>query len=299
MVAFKCFHFVFCRAFHILTWCVLCFWTKSTCKKGKMQCTPESNIYTESRIGKKNSDNCSDSGYSGLFHSPVSISGADSCKSLSPGQFIETSKENLRPSVTPKERTTKPFEFLGRDHKVMQQPSTVSWCETPKRDSSLRHRLLICRPNHFVKTDNISSPCSTGAEAYIGVRSEHWLSLSFDSLDSMTGALDTSALKSEQDLPLSCRKRRLLFTQMRTSTLDNGKINSDQLSNFGRLSLSDAEFSENISATDQSETPHFYKILPTSKGRPQSPISSMTKNLYVDSSVLYTPSSTHTPKYIR
>ncbi|XP_056901432.1 F-box only protein 43 [Takifugu flavidus] len=230
-----------------------------------MQCTPESNIYLQSCKGQQSYD-CSDSGYSGLFRSPPSAAGADSCKSLSPEECGGTSKENLRPSVTP------------------------SWCETPRRDSSLRQRRLICRLTQPVKAD-IRSPCSSGTDASLG-----WLSFSFDSIDGDTGPLDPA-----QDLPLSCRKRRLLFTQTRTSTLDDGKLNSAQLSSFGsRISLSDAEFSENLSAADQRETPIFNKLLPGSSKRSfRSPIGSVATDLYDDTSALCTPSSTHTPKFIR
>lgn len=263
-----------------------------------MQCTPESNLYHESCKGQEHCyDDCSDSGYSGLFHSPQSSSGADSCRSLSPVEFNETPKENLRLSVTPKERTRGPVRFLSKDSRGVQRPSAVSWCETPKRDSSLRHRLQMCRPTTAVKNDNTRSPCTRKTESSI------WLSASFDSLDTVTGALASSTLKLQQDLPLSGRKRRLFFMQVRTSTLEDGKLNSGCLSTFERRgSLSDADFSESISASDQVtvETPCFSKFLPgSSKENSQSPISGVTKNLYDSSSVLCTPSSTHTPKYIR
>ncbi|XP_035528446.1 F-box only protein 43 isoform X2 [Morone saxatilis] len=212
-----------------------------------MQCTPESNVYPASCKGQHCYDECSDSGYSGLFHSPQSISRVDSCTSLSPVEFNETPKENLRLSVTPKERTREPVGFSRKDSRGTQGPSAVSWCETPKRDSSLRHRLLMCRPSTAIKSDNTRSPCTRKTESSISVRSEHWLSASFDSLDTVTGALASSTLKLEQDLPLSGRKRRLLFTQ------------------------------ENS----------------------QSPITAGANNLYDSSSVLCTPSTTHTHKYFR
>ncbi|XP_051261183.1 F-box only protein 43 isoform X2 [Dicentrarchus labrax] len=212
-----------------------------------MQCTPESNVYPASCKGQHCYDECSDSGYSGLFHSPQSISRVDSCRSLSPVEFNETPKENLRLSVTPKERTREPVGFSRKDSRGMQGPSAVSWCETPKRDSSLRHRLLMCRPSPAIKIGNTRSPCTRKTESSISVRSEHWLSASFDSLDTVTGALASSTLKLEQDLPLSGRKRRLLFTQ------------------------------ENS----------------------QSPITAGANNPYDSSSVLCTPSTTHTPKYFR
>ncbi|XP_070692176.1 F-box only protein 43 [Pempheris klunzingeri] len=265
-----------------------------------MQCTPESNGYHESCKGKHCYDDCSDSGYSGLFHSPRSVRGADSCRSLSPVEFNETPKENLRLSVTPKERTRQPVWFL--ETRGVQRPSAVNWCETPKRDSSLRHKLL-CRPTTDCKTDGTRSPFTKRTESSISVRSEHWLSASFDSLDTVTGALASSTLKLDQDLPLSGRKRRLLFTQIRTSTLEDGKLNSAHLSSFERrVSISDADFSESISASDQVniETPCFTKSLPAStKANSQSPITRVTHNLSESSSVLCTPSSIYTPKYIR
>lgn len=249
-----------------------------------MQCTPESNVYLQHGKGQQSHD-CSDSGYSGLFHSPQSIDGADSCKSLSPEKRSGTSKENLRPSATPSEDTAELLRFLG--HRGVQQTSAFSWCETPRRDSSLRQRRLICRPVQPGKTDNLRSPCSRGTEASLG-----WLSLSFDSIEGETG-------HSVLEPPLSCRKRRLLFAQTRTSTLEDGKLNPHQLSNFGRR-ISDAELSENLSGPDQRGTPVFNKILPgSSKQNSCSPIGSVAKDLYDDSSVLCTPSSTHTPKFIR
>lgn len=253
-----------------------------------MQCTPESNLHLQNCKGQQNYD-CSDSGYSGLFHSPSSIDGADSCKSMSQEECSETSKENLRPFVTPKEESIEPQKVLG--HRGMQQTSGFSWCETPRRDSSLRQRRLMCRPDQPVKSDSIRSPCSKGTEAPLG-----WLSLSFDSIDSGTGNL-----KSEQDLPLSCRKRRLLFSQTRTSTLEDGKVNSDQLTSFGRrILLSDTEFRENLSASDLCGTPVINKnLLGSSKESSRSPIGAVSKIMYDDSIVLCTPSSTHTPNFLR
>ncbi|XP_075952773.1 F-box only protein 43 [Anarhichas minor] len=261
-----------------------------------MQCTPESNVYLESCKGQHCYD-CSDSGYSGLFHSPQSICGVDSCRSLSPVEFSETPKENIWLSITPKERTREPVVYLGKDHRGIQRPQGVSWCETPKvykRDAPLRHRLLMCKPATDVKADDTRSPCARRTESSISVGSDHWLNASFDSLE---------ALKLEQDLQLSGRKRRLLFTQMRTSTLEDGKLHSGYLPSFERrASFSDADYNESISASDQIdiETPCFIKSLPApSQETSQSPVSGVTNNQYDSSSVLYTPSSSHTPKYIR
>uniref|UniRef100_A0A3Q3XDL2 ZBR-type domain-containing protein n=1 Tax=Mola mola TaxID=94237 RepID=A0A3Q3XDL2_MOLML len=189
----------------------------------------------------------------------LNATGNHSCLSLSPGESDETSKENLRLSVTPKERTSKPLGFLAKDYRGRQRPPMASWYETPKRDSSLRHRLLMCRPNQAVKPDKTRE-----TESSTGASSEHWLSVSFDSFDAVTGALASSTLNPDQEQPLSGRERRLLFTQVRTSTLEDGKLDSGQLSSCGRrISLSDADFIENMSASDQIhiETPTFSKFL--------------------------------------
>ncbi|KAK1896101.1 F-box only protein 43 [Dissostichus eleginoides] len=270
-----------------------------------MQCTPESKVFLESLKEQQCFDDCADSGYSGLFHSPQSLSAVLSA--LSPVEFSERpkEKENLWLAVTPKENTREAVELLAKDSRVKQWPTAVNWCETPKvykRDASLRHRLLLSKPSTD-KTDNTRSPCSRRTESPIRVKSEHWLSASLDSLDTVAGAFASSTLKSQQDLPLSGRKCRILFTQVRTSTVEDGKLNSGNLSNFeGRGSLTDADFSESISASDQghNETSCFMKSLPaSSKENSQSPVSHVANNLYDSSSGLYTPSSSHTPKYIR
>lgn len=271
-----------------------------------MQFTPESNVYHESCKGQHCREGCCDSGYSGLFHSPQSVGGVDFSRSLSPVDFNETPKENLRLSATPKVRTRELVRYLDKDCKGVQGPLAVSWCETPKlykRDASLRHRLRMCKPTTDVKTDNTRSPCTRRTEAPTSAKSENWLSASFDSLDTVMGALSSSTLNLEQDLQLSGRKRRLLFSQVRTSTLEDGKVHPGLQSNFERsVSLSDADFSESISASDQInvETPNCRKFLPlTSKENSQSPVSGVTNGLYDSLSGLCTPSSTHTPKYIR
>lgn len=270
-----------------------------------MQYTPESNISLESCKGQHCYEDISDSGYSGLFHSPQSISRVDSCSSLSSVEFSETPKENLRISVTPKGRMNK-SDFLDNDSRGAQQSSAVSWCETPKihkKVSSFRHRLLMCKPTTAIKNDNPRSPCNRRLESSTSTRPEHKLSASFDSLDTVMGCLASSTLKLEQDLPLSGRKRRILFSQVRTSTLEDGKLNSRHPFSFeGNISLSDADFSESISRADESniETPRICKFLPaSSKDDSQSPISEVTNRLHASTSLLCTPSCTHTPRHIR
>ncbi|XP_029360905.1 F-box only protein 43 [Echeneis naucrates] len=267
-----------------------------------MQCTPESNVYHECCKGQHRYEDCCDSGYSGLFHSPLSINGVESSRSLSPVDLNETPKENIRLSTTPKERIKDSLRLLNKDSWGVHRPAAVTWCETPKvykRDASLRHRLLMCKPTKDVLTDTTRSPCAIKTETSLGTRSEHWFSngSSFDSFDTVIGALASSTLKHEQDLPLSSRKRRLLFSQMRTSTLEDGKLTSGHPCIFERsLSLSDADFSASISACDQLNigTPHCRKFLTaTSKESSQSPVSGVINSLNDSLNVL------HTPKCIR
>ncbi|RVE62188.1 hypothetical protein OJAV_G00154660 [Oryzias javanicus] len=234
-----------------------------------MTCTPESNVYPES-YKHQDSHDCSDSGYSGFFQSPRSVSGLH-CGPSSPAEFSETPKENLKLPDTPKERAGKPEETL--------RPSAVSWCETPrsyKRDGSLRHRL---------KNESARSPTS----GRTGVGPERWLSSAFDSLEITSGgSWSTSAL--EQDLPLSGRKRRLLFTQARTSTLKDGKLVAGQLPTFNRSS---SLIEEDLSGSPSAETPSFCKAQSASrKEHFQSPANR-------EPNVLTTPSFSQTPKYSR
>ncbi|KAM6909900.1 F-box only protein 43 [Xenentodon cancila] len=268
-----------------------------------MQCTPESNVYLDCYKSQRCYD-CSDSGYSGFFQSPLSSVRVDSCRSLSPEEFNETPKENLKLSGSPKGNPREPVRSCGRDSTEGLRPSALSWCETPKvykRDGSLRHRLLICKPA-TVKNDNSRSPYVRTSESSVGVRSEHWLSASFDSLD-ITSQEPSNSLKLEQDVALSSRKRRLLFTQVRTSTLVDGKLNAGHLSAFERtISVTEGDFSESKSPSDQLNisTSCFGKFLPAlSTENSQSPVSSDANILCDSSSVLSTPSFTRTPKYTR
>ncbi|XP_028281035.1 F-box only protein 43 [Parambassis ranga] len=262
-----------------------------------MQCTPESNVLLKTCKSQHCYDDCSDSGYSGLFQSPRSIMGVDTCRSSL--DFNDTPKENLRVPVTPNERARQPVRLSSRG---ALQRSAVSWCETPKlckRDALLRHRLPMCRPATDAKNDSTRSPWTSRTETSSSTKYQHWLSASCDSLDVMMGALVSSTLKLDQELPLSGRKRRLLFSQVRTSTLEEGKPHPGQLIGFERrVSVTEADFSAGNSSSDQLHigTPGFGKFLPisSSNGNSQSPVTG-TNN----SSVLFTPSSTHTPKYVR
>ncbi|XP_047455713.1 F-box only protein 43 [Mugil cephalus] len=260
-----------------------------------MQCTPESNVYHKSCKGKHCFDDCSDSGYSGLFQSPRGKTGADPYRS--PVEFNETPKENLQLSVTPKVKTGESVRLSGKDPRCVPRSSAVSWCETPKvykRDASLRHRLLMCKPTANVKSDDTQSPCARKTESSHSVKYGQWHRSSCDSLDSMIGALASSTLKTDQDLPLSGRKRRLFFAQVRTSTLEDGKVSSGRLSSFeGRVSLTDADFSGIMSPTDQ-------RVIATPGScKPEAENSPCSRVINDSSNVLCTPTSAKTPTYIR
>ncbi|KAJ0065892.1 hypothetical protein NL108_000129, partial [Boleophthalmus pectinirostris] len=251
-----------------------------------MQCTPEPNVFFNSDKQRACYDDCFDSGYSGLFYTPQSIT-RDGSSSL--GESDETPKENLRLSATPKDRT----RFWSKDRAACW-PST-GWCETPKlykRDASLQYRLAVCKSILDVKANATKSPSKNLRKSGSG----QWLSTSLDSLDTVIDTLSTSTLPLDDDLPLSGRKRRLLYSQVRTSTLEDGQATSEQLSSFDRrVSLSDADFKESCSSSD-SQTPRTNKFFPVLfKKSIQSP----TCNDLSDSSVWYTPSSLHTPKYTR
>ncbi|XP_049585816.1 F-box only protein 43 [Syngnathus scovelli] len=260
-----------------------------------MQCTPEPNVHHVNCKGKECYE-CFDSGYSGSFHSPQSIGGFDSYRSLASVDLSDTPKENVRLAVTPHESSR--IRSLHKETRGFQRSSTLNWCETPRASKSygsLRHRLAMCNATKAVKRDNTKSPCTAPIESSIG--SNHDLSVSFDSLDTAP-----QALTLEQDFPLCSRKRRLLFSQVRTSTLEDGTFNLGDSNRLeGRLSLSD-DFSQHFHASDQLnvEAPCLSKLLlGSSKDNSPSPVNNLTSALHESSNVLCTLSSTDTPKCIR
>lgn len=246
-----------------------------------MQCTPESHLFFN---GHKDQAQFFDSGYSSLFYTPQSIT-RDTSLSLSE----ETPKENRQIHATPKDKKG----YLSKDSKA------AVWCETPKlykKDASLQYRLAVCKSILDVKANASKSPCKNPLSA-----SGQWLSTSLDSIDSVIGTLATSTLSQDQELSLSGRKRRLLYSQVRTSTLDDGKPNSEQLSNFdGRVSLSDSGFNENCSFSDKpsTETPHRKSFPNLFNKNHHSPICYGSNNL-CDGSILCSPSGLQTPKNSR
>lgn len=265
-----------------------------------MQCTPKTNHNLQSYKGQHSYEDCSDSGYSGWFQSPRSITVVDPSGSPSPSDIDETPKENIRLHVTPKEQIREPVRVLGRD--TIEAASVVSWCETPKlnrRGSFLRHKLLAYKPP-IVKNDSTGSPITKNAEVSLSKISDHWLSASFDSLDFPTGGA-TSSLNMGHDLAMSGRKRRLLFTQARTSTREDGRIDTCPLSSFeGSVSITEADFRESISSYQLAvDTPCRDKLFPLStKENFPSPVSCESHNLCDSNSVFNTPLFTQTPKNI-
>uniref|UniRef100_A0AAR2J0H5 ZBR-type domain-containing protein n=1 Tax=Pygocentrus nattereri TaxID=42514 RepID=A0AAR2J0H5_PYGNA len=129
----------------------------------------------------------------------------------------------------------------GSSQEDFKKPHSLQtgWCETPKltkKDASLRRRLLLSKSATDGKTSGSKTPgCrDSDTHGYMG-------SMSFDSPDmSPTGPLSYSTLKTEA-MALSCRKRRLLFSQVVTSTLESGRsgVTSPLLREGGFLSEPD------------------------------------------------------------
>lgn len=263
-----------------------------------MQHTPQSNVFLQSCKGQ-DGYTCTDSGYSGFFQSPQDISQLDSTKSLSSGEYDEMSKENQRLTAMRREKTKEPLRPLAKDFRANQQPSLLGWTETPKRQSSLQHRLQMCRPLAAVKVEGSRLTCPAAAEgteartiSSTGVSAQHWISTSFDSLDALTGSFVSDSLNLEPDIQQMGRKRRL-FAQMRTSTRVDGKhIPSIP----GRaVSLLDADVSLSDCNQIAAESPVLMNVLsPSTKEVSQSPFIENDQ-----SDVLSTPASMQTPKYVR
>uniref|UniRef100_A0A4W4ES10 ZBR-type domain-containing protein n=1 Tax=Electrophorus electricus TaxID=8005 RepID=A0A4W4ES10_ELEEL len=118
------------------------------------------------------------------------------------------------------------FHNLERPNDLKRNPKKehslhTSWCETPKltrKDASLRRRLLISRSATDGKISSFKTP------GHRDLYTEgHFDNGSFESPDNnLSGPLSYSTLKTE-DMVLSWRKRRLLFSQAITSTLEDGK----------------------------------------------------------------------------
>ncbi|XP_061772531.1 F-box only protein 43 isoform X2 [Nerophis ophidion] len=265
--------------------------------RNTMHCTPESYAYNDSCKGQQHCES-SDSGYSGFFHSPQSISGLNPCSAFTLLDFSDTPKENAAVCVTPEERSRELAQCLRKDSVRVQQPTTLSWCETPKvykRGVSLRQRLPMCndqsKSGHTIKSPS-TAKSSTG--------SDHWPNVFFESFDTVPVLSNSSQLNLEQEL--SGRKRRLLFSQVRTSTLEDGTLRLGPCKSLERRISLIEDFSESLCASDElnEDAECLGKFLPAScKENTPSPIGNLTRSLHSSSDVLCTPSSTQGPKYVR
>ncbi|XP_056091920.1 F-box only protein 43 [Rhinichthys klamathensis goyatoka] len=150
---------------------------------------------------------------------------------------------------------TKATVLLHRDQarsrdSITERAAPLAWCETPKltrKDGSLRRRLLVSRSSSDGSKSGFTTPDQLTRE-------------SFDSPDiSPTGPLSYSTLKAD-DFVFSCRKRRLLFSQAVTSTLESGR------SGLTHTSLTEPDPDESIIAGPPS-SPHTHDLTPVRAGK--------------------------------
>nr|XP_046188863.1 F-box only protein 43-like [Oncorhynchus gorbuscha]XP_046188864.1 F-box only protein 43-like [Oncorhynchus gorbuscha] len=247
---------------------------------------------------------CHDSGYLDSGYSSKIESGEtfDLSKCfLSSDGFHETPKENVSRTGEPlsprKNRRQAGVRSPQRDI-LKEQPLRNGWCETPKvsrREPLLRRRLLVSKT-----ADDTETPRTKRTDWSSNGRTEHGSNVVFDSPDAFTiGALASSALKPEDAL-LSGRKLRLLFSLVKTSTLEDGECNMTNV--FERkasaTSLSDVDLEESVGPSDLTtemlETPRYSRLTPSAKDNFQTPVNNdVAANLSDSLSVLSTP----TPKY--
>ncbi|XP_026861575.2 F-box only protein 43 [Electrophorus electricus] len=194
------------------------------------------------------------------------------------------------------------FHNLERPNDLKRNPKKehslhTSWCETPKltrKDASLRRRLLISRSATDGKISSFKTP------GHRDLYTEgHFDNGSFESPDNnLSGPLSYSTLKTE-DMVLSWRKRRLLFSQAITSTLEDGKNGVPSPPQDGS-SLSVPELDESIISgliiSEMPVTPQSNNLLPLTKEHFQTPVKRLAENLCESLSVLSTPSRTPVSK---
>ncbi|XP_062847716.1 F-box only protein 43 [Trichomycterus rosablanca] len=212
------------------------------------------------------------------------------CNDFSP---LETPKENLHRQ----ERGHNPQQCPS----CPQRPSHSLWCETPKlsrKDACLRRRLLASKS----ATDMKSSFSKTPNDRNVPSQSV------FDSPDTQPcGPLSYSTLKSDA-MMASCRKRRLVFSQFVTSSLEErrnganrspwntragGSLTPQDERNRESPTLSEPDLDESIiSGLLPSETPE------PGRGRDsfQTPVNCLAAHLSESLSILSTPSYTPIPK---
>lgn len=246
-----------------------------------MACTPDSAVHLQRSKKLPYGGSFSDSGFSDV----LSCSGKTDAAKHGPCRFLssesedyrDTPKENL--SVTPKkERPTETPRLPEKDLRRAQQqsPAAVGWCETPKvsrkkEGPSLRRRLLMCnvKPVADGKTDPPGSPCTKAPEPSLRFQTKARFSGgSSDSPDSIFGSLSASTLRPELGCrsPLSNRKRRLFFAQVKTSTHEYVR-GGDAQGNASPSSASEVDLNDSIVSpghcpSDRLVTPRLDRFLP-------------------------------------
>ncbi|XP_071004132.1 F-box only protein 43-like [Oncorhynchus clarkii lewisi] len=248
-----------------------------------------------------------DSGYLDSGYSSKIESGEDfdlsKCLSSDDG-YHETPKENVSRKcepLSPRKNRRQAGVRSPRKDFLKEQPLKNGWCETPKvsrREPLLRRRLLVSKT-----ADDTETPRTTGTDSSSNGRTEHGSTEVFDSPGAFTiGALASSTLKPE-DVLLSGRKLRLLFSLVKTSTLEDGKCNMANVTLFERKAcatpLSDADLEESVGpsdllTTEMLETPRYSRLTPSAEDDFQTPVNNdVAANLSDSLSVLSTPA----PKY--
>nr|KAJ8334335.1 hypothetical protein SKAU_G00399740 [Synaphobranchus kaupii] len=265
-----------------------------------------------------------DSGYEELLHRSkveASESKFDTGKSFSLDCLLpsEMSKEKLPQNyaligstssnfTTPKKDRLRAKDTQRSPRKDTKKENAFSsgWCETPKayrKDASLRRRLLMSRAATDEKLGN-----SKASDGRLGSSSDapslgDYSSGSFDSPDTrLFEALVTSTLKNDE-VSLSCRKRRLVFSQVKTSTLEDGKNKAPQpsaseaevtevLTAQGDLSESIISSFPHYLAPELLETPRQGKFTSSTKENFQTPARDLATNLCNELGILSTPSLT-------
>lgn len=170
---------------------------------------------------------------------------------------------------------TKENRELGSSHrkdqkrlKDVKESVQTGWCETPKikkKDVSLCRRLLVSRPLSDGSKSGIATPGETSGDL-MSHRDD-----SFDSPDiSLTGPLTYSTLKAD-DVDFSCRKRRLLFSQAVTSTLETGRNGGHVNAVLDQNPLTDPDLDESIIA-GLPASPQMNDLMPLTGDPFQSPV---------------------------
>lgn len=161
------------------------------------------------------------------------------------------SHSNLGTSVLSPTECENNAIFLSEKKEVSAHTDLFETPKVAKKDSSLRRRLLVSKA---ASVGSVGCPERQAAAGSTWKKTSLSHFLSFDeriskcTLDSPKNksykALATSTLKSEDASP-SCQKLRLIFSQQRTSTVDDSKSKGSLLSEPGGLSPIQSKSSTN------------------------------------------------------